>query len=358
MPTPTGSRRRAALFFQVLATLLLGPAPGSAAEPAPVTGEVIARVGDEVLHAGDLGADASASLASIARSYARRRAELDSAERTARQDAVVKATLELVNQRVLALEAASTRRTPQSLLADVHGRPATDAELKRLYDEHAREIQKPYADIEKELRAAVAQARLNEAREAYYATLRSKYRAEVLVEPVRLAVATSGPRQGPANAPVTIVMFSDFECPFCQKVMPAIRETLARYPQSVAVVYRHLPLTGLHSQAYGAAQAAVCADREGAFWPFADALFAEQKSLGAPLYESTAARLGLDRQRFAACLTGTDTRSVVDADVAAAEELGISGTPALILNGRLLQGAVPAETLAKMVDEELARRHP
>ena len=152
-------------------------------------------------------------------------------------------------------------------------------------------------------------------------------------------------------------MFSDFECPFCQKVMPAVRTTLARYPQTVAVVYRHLPLTGLHSHAYGAAQAAVCAEREGAFWPFADALFADQRSLGAPLYQATAAKLGLDPQRFAACLKGSDTRAAIDADIAAAEELGISGTPALIVNGRLVQGAVPADTIAKMVDEELARRH-
>lgn len=315
----------------------------------------VAMLGSQPITANDLGPTVSQKLQSIAKTYARKRVEADIGERTATQDALSEATEQYLNNRVLELEAKATHKSKEALLAAIKPGPVSSDELHRAYDEHAREINRPFGEVEAELRKAVESERRTQMNDAYYATLRKKYDARILVEPARLTVSTKGPSIGPADARVTIVLFSDLECPYCQRVIPTLRETLARYPKDVRLVYRHLPLTGLHAHAAGAAESAVCADRQGKFWPFVDALFAEQRKLGTAFYESTATKLGMNAQTFAACVKGSEAKAVVDADTSEAEELGLASTPAMLINGRMIRGAVPVSTITKMVDEELDR---
>lgn len=349
------TRRPSTLAWAAIAfTLPLLPALAAASPPANAA--PVARLGSQTISTADLGDGTAEKLKKITSTYDRRRRELDAEQHATTQETLTAAAEQYLNDRVLALEATKTHKSTEALLKAVQTAPVTDADMKRLYDEHAREIKRPLADVAAELRKVMEQDRADTARNDYLASLRTKYDAHVLVEPVRVAVAATGPSTGPADAKVTIVMFSDFQCPFCLKVMPSVREVMARYPTSVRLVYRHLPLTGLHPNAYGAAEASVCADRQQQFWPFLDALFDHQKQLGTELYTETAKQLHLDEAAYSSCLKSGEAKHTIDADVAAADEIGITGTPALLINGRLLAGYAPASAITKIIDDELTRR--
>lgn len=348
--------RRLSTLACVAVAVTLPLLPVLAATTPPANTAPVARLGSQTISTADLGDSTAEKLKKITSNYDRRRRELDAEEHATTQETLNSAAEQYLNDRVLALEATKTHKSKEALLKEVKTAPVTDADMQKVYDEHAREIKRPLADVAAELRKVMEQDRADTARSEYLASLRTKYDAHVLVEPVRVAVDATGPSTGPADAKVTIVMFSDFQCPFCLKVMPSVREVMARYPTSVRLVYRHLPLTGLHPNAYSAAEAAVCADRQQQFWPFLDALFEHQKQLGAELYTATARQLHLDDAAFSACLKSGEAKPTIDADVTAADEIGITGTPALLINGRLLAGYAPASAITKIIDDELARR--
>jgi protein-disulfide isomerase len=194
------------------------------------------------------------------------------------------------------------------------------------------------------------------------ADLRKEAELEVLLEAPRVTVGSEGPSRGPADAPVTIVEFSDFQCPYCGRAEATIKQILERYPTQVRLVYRHLPLDRIHPFARGAAEAAVCADAQGKFWEYKDKLFANQQKLAAADLQGYAKAVGLDVKAFDACVKEKKTASaVVDRDLAAATAAGTAagkrglGTPAFFVNGILLSGAKPVEEFATVIDGELAR---
>lgn len=167
------------------------------------------------------------------------------------------------------------------------------------------------------------------------------------------AIRTAGaPTKGPDSAPVTIVEFSDFQCPFCAKAIPTLRQIQATYGVSVRIVWKHLPLQ-IHKDAVGAARAAEAAGKQGKFWELHDKLFANQARLGLEDLKQHARELQLDMTRFEADLLNTDDQKKIDADVAEALALGVSGTPGFFINGRFVNGAQPFETFAAIIDEEL-----
>jgi protein-disulfide isomerase len=162
------------------------------------------------------------------------------------------------------------------------------------------------------------------------------------------------PTKGPDNAPVTIVEFTDFQCPFCAKAVPTLKQIEERYKGSVRVVFKHMPLS-MHKDAMGAALAAEGARRQGKFWEFHDWLFAHQDKLGQDDLKQHAKELGLDQAQFEADLRNADEQKRVDADVAEADALGVVGTPSFFVNGRFVYGAQPFEAFAKVIDEELTK---
>jgi predicted DsbA family dithiol-disulfide isomerase len=159
-------------------------------------------------------------------------------------------------------------------------------------------------------------------------------------------------RKGPANAPVQIIVFSDFQCGFCRQLAPVLQKVEGEFSQQVAIVYRHFPLAG-HSRAFPAAVAAECAAEQGAFWPYHDQLFAEGGNLDDARLLELASSLGLDRQRFNACLRSDGPRQMVEANLREATELGLPGAPSLFLNGRLIEGPLTYENLTKRIRESL-----
>ena len=178
--------------------------------------------------------------------------------------------------------------------------------------------------------------------------------------PFRTTVDVAGaPVRGTVSAPVTIVEYSDFHCPFCRRVQPTLTRLLEKYPGKVRLVYKHLPLDSLHPQARRVSEAAWCAARQDKFWGFHDAVYADASNDSS---EATltryAAAAGLDATAFGACLANPETKAAIQRDVAQGEALGLNSTPGFFVNGREVRGAQPIEAFESIIDEELrgARR--
>jgi protein-disulfide isomerase len=173
---------------------------------------------------------------------------------------------------------------------------------------------------------------------------------------VRVEVGTAMPQRGPADALVTVVIWSDFQCPFCGRAVPTLERLLQRYGDDLRLVWRDMPL-GFHDRADEAAEAAREAFAQrgaGAFWAMHDLIFAHQDALTDADLEGYAQTVGLDLGRFRRSMSSRVHRDAVEADAAAAAAAGVTGTPTFFLNGRSLVGAHPYESFAALVDEELA----
>lgn len=174
----------------------------------------------------------------------------------------------------------------------------------------------------------------------------------------RYSVNVAGaPALGPEQAKVTVVEFADFQCPFCQRVGPTLRQLVKEYPKDVRVVFKHLPLA-MHSKAPAAHAAAEAAHRQGKFWEMHDLIFSKPDQMSAEQYVKYAEELGLDLDRFRKDVAAPDLKARIDADAEEARKLGVSGTPSFFLNGRYLSGAQPVEAFKEIVDAELAGKAP
>ena len=169
----------------------------------------------------------------------------------------------------------------------------------------------------------------------------------------RKQVEAKGPSRGPENAKVTIVEFSDFQCPFCSRAHDTVEEVMSAYAGKVRLVFRHFPLE-FHQQAGKAAEAAACANEQTKFWEYHSVLFKNQQKLQLEDLKAHAASLGLDGAKFAECLDSGRHAKLVEEDMAAGKKLGVSGTPAFFINGVMLSGAQPLEEFKKVIDAELA----
>lgn len=171
-------------------------------------------------------------------------------------------------------------------------------------------------------------------------------------------LAGAGIRTGPTNAPVTILEFSDFECPFCQRFHATVRTIQDRFGDRVAHVFVHFPLPS-HRFARPAARAAECANDQGAFARFSDVLFEKQDSLGFKSWTSYAVEAGVpDTVQFNRCNAETDSVTRIEAGLLAGERVGVRGTPTVIVNGWRLPGAPGESTLSAMVADFLAGKQP
>lgn len=161
--------------------------------------------------------------------------------------------------------------------------------------------------------------------------------------------------KGPADAKVTIVEYSDFECPFCGRVTPTIAQIVDEYGDDVRIVYRHFPLNSIHPYAQKAAEASECAADQGKFWQFHDLIFADQAGLkgGDDQLKAWAAELGLNAGTFAACLDSGEKKARVTSDQSGGTTLGVTGTPGFFVNGINLSGAQPFSAFKTLIDQEL-----
>jgi protein-disulfide isomerase len=265
---------------------------------------------------------------------------------------------EIVGNRLLDLEAKSRGVARDALvkqeITDAATTP-TDQDVEFWYQSNPNAVQgRPLEPLREPIKSLLMEQRLTDAQTRLIDALKAKNNVTVSLEPPRQPVETAGhPAKGSVTAPIEIVEFSDFQCPFCQRAFPTVQQVLAKYGDKVHLVYRHFPLS-IHPNARGAAEAAACANQQGKFWEYHDRLFSDPTKLSEADLKAHAASVGLDTTAFNACVDGRQTSAEVDKDMKDAEALGVTGTPAFFINGRSLEGAQPIEAFAQLIDEELA----
>lgn len=241
----------------------------------------------------------------------------------------------------------------QEIGAKIEG--PTEEQIQRFYDQQKARIGRPIEDVRSQIERVLQQELVRQAHNDLVAKLREGVDIKVTIDPPRVEVAAETVRvRGPEDAPISIIEFSDFQCPFCRQVQPALKELQTRYGDKIRWAFKDLPLNSIHPQAQGAAEAARCAAEQGKFWEFRAAMF-ESSSITPELFQSTADGLGVNSEDFKACVASGRHREAVLADSAEAEGLGISGTPAFVINGVLLSGAQPLENFVAVIDRELSR---
>ena len=269
---------------------------------------------------------------------------------------------QLVETRLLELEAARREIAVEELLrAEVESKVSavTAAEVDAFYTQNQARMRRSKEDVADQIRAHLAQQRNAPVRREFVAGLRRRYGVEIHLEPFRLAVdSSSAPFKGPRDAAVTVRVHSDFQCPYCSRLLPALSRLEESYSDRVRFAFLQLPLRNIHPQAQKAAEASLCAAAQGKFWPMHDAIFARQKELEVAHLKQRAREIGLDTRAFDACLDEGETAGAVQRDVDAATSIGLGGTPAIYVNGRpvpLLRGADPFDLVSNVIDDELAR---
>jgi protein-disulfide isomerase len=166
----------------------------------------------------------------------------------------------------------------------------------------------------------------------------------------------TSPARGPANAPVTIIEFSDFQCKSCAYVSPTLEQVVAKYGRKVRLVFRQFPRPE-DQNAVKAAEASLCANEQGKFWEMHDLLFKDQQSTGVTALESKAAAIaGIDLDRFSNCLESGRQRAAVQTDINFGNIAGVNGTPTFIINGHAVSGPVPADAISDLIAKELRKR--
>jgi len=266
---------------------------------------------------------------------------------------------ELIARRVLEAEAKRRGMSIEALIqAEVEAKVVTtEADRKALYEANkSRFAGMSEAEAMKQVEPAARQQKRRERQNAYIRELRARAGVEVRLEPPRaaLAVPKDAPARGPAAAPITLVEFSDFQCPFCVRAQPVLRQVREAYPDKVRFVFLDFPLD-MHAQARKAHEAASCAADQGKFWLMYDRLFQSQGKLAVSDLKSYAGELGLDSPAFARCLDSARHAARTEAGLEEGARNGVTGTPAFFINGRMLVGAQPFEAFAQVIDDELAR---
>jgi protein-disulfide isomerase len=236
--------------------------------------------------------------------------------------------------------------------------PVTDAEAQQFFEANKERAQgRTFEQLREPIQQFLAGQRLQQARAQLVEDLKkSGKKVTYLLDPPRinLAVASTDPVKGPANAPITIVEYSDYQCPYCARVNPTLDQVRKTYGDRVRIVFKDFPLPN-HAEAPKAAEAAHCAGEQGKYWELHDRLFANQQALQVPMLKQHATELGLDMNAFNQCLDSGKHAGRVAENVKSGQALGVGSTPTLYVNGRPVLGAQPFEYFKAVIDEELAR---
>ncbi len=233
----------------------------------------------------------------------------------------------------------------------------TDAEIQKVYGENKDRVG---AQTVEQLRGSITQF-IERNRDAQNLAIlvdelrKSGPAVKVSLDPPRytVALAAHDPSRGPVDAPITIVEFSEYQCPFCGRVTPTLKALEQKYAGKVRIVFKDFPLQN-HAQAPKAAEAAHCAGDQGKYWELHDQMFSNQQQLQIADLRKYAGAVGLDQTRFDRCLESGTHAANVQADVDLGSQIGVQSTPTLYINGRVVTGAQPASVFEAIIDEELA----
>lgn len=288
------------------------------------------------------------------------RAAGDLAQIRAREYEVRERTIQALIDDELIKRAAAARSlsTSEYLRAEIDAKvqAVTEEEKKAFFEANKARIgNRTEAEVMPQIEDYLRRGRSDERRAALLRELRGTAQVRVLLDPPRKQVAATGPAKGPADAPITIVEFSDFQCPFCSRVLETLKQVEERYKGQVRLVFRDFPLN-IHPNAPKAAEAGSCANDQGKFWELHDKMFANQNGLSVEALKTWAAEIGVDAAKFNECLDSGRYAEDWRKDMEEGAAAGVTGTPAFFVNGRFLNGAAPLDNFTRLIDDELQRK--
>lgn len=353
------NHHRLSVPFLVMGGLLAGCAdqttPGS--EEAPRVGvsgsvrempDILATIGDDQITLTDVRDRIGEQLDNLDISYGKQRHAM-----------LTETVQELLRLRLLEAEAEARGISMTELLASEIAEPIiTDAQVESVYEANRGRLGgASLEEVRGQIEDFLGNTLRDQAEQALQDSLAAVHGVRYNLPPFRLAIDNEGaPAVGPADAAVTLVEFSDFECPFCSRFFPTLKRIEEEYGTRVRIVYRQFPLTSLHPNAFKAAEASLCAHEQDRFWDYHDLLFQEQDRLTVRDLKEKAGRLGLNQSVFDQCLDSGSAVEQVQDDLSVGRTAGVSGTPALFVNGIPVPGgAVSYEVVAAVLDAELER---
>jgi protein-disulfide isomerase len=310
----------------------------------PKPKQPVATVGEQTIYEQDLASSAEGQLQPL---------------RSQEYDIKRKALDNLIEQKMLENAAKAKGLTTDQLIQQevtAKVKDPNDDVIQGYYLAQSGRLNRPLDDaLKAQLREAIKQTQTRQLREDYIKQLRSDNKVVVLLSPPRVQVAHDPKRlRGNAKAPVMIVEFSDYQCPFCHQVEPTVKAVLAKYGDKISLSYRDFPLTAIHSQAMISAEASRCAEEQGKFWEYHDQLFTSSKLEKDDLI-GYARNLKLDDKQFESCLTSEKYKADIEKDEQDGRKVGVNGTPGFFINGVFVNGAKPESEFTGIIDDELGR---
>jgi protein-disulfide isomerase len=305
-----------------------------------------AMVGNEAITMADVDRAAASQLTKI------RQQEYDVRKQVLQQ---------LVNDKLVAAEAAARGVSADDLLkqeVDSKSPVVSDDEAQQYYDRmKGRMAGKTFEEVKPDIIKNLGMQKQMERRTQFVNELAAKNNVKILLDPPRaiVTVAKDIPSIGPADAPVTIVEWSDYQCPFCKRAHPTVEQLLTEYKDKVRFVYADYPLS-FHKQAWPASVAAHCAEDQGKFWEMHKNLMEAQGDLSPADLQKRATDLGLKSDAFNTCLDSKKFDTRIQNSFNDGMALGVTGTPAFFINGRMLVGAQPIEAFRDVINDELSRK--
>ncbi len=336
------SKFRFALQFTVLAlpAICLGQT-----SPAASNAQLLAVVGDQPITEDDLPPNVQGQLKQLKdQEYQTKKKALD----------------DLINQRLLELEARKkgVSTTEKLLELEVESKvpEPTEVELRAIYAIQREQLGgRPFPEVKAQLSQSLKNARTQQARQEYYSLLSKGTNTAILLSRPRSVIGTDPARvRGNPKPKVIIVEFSDFQCPYCGKVQPTLTDLLAKYPDTLAIAFRDMPLQQIHPFAPKAAEAARCAGEQEKFWEYHDLLFADQTKLDQSGLMEKALTLKLDGKQFETCLSTGKYKGLVQQDVQEGMRAGVLATPGFFINGIFVSGSVSESSFESVIQEQLS----
>ena len=330
-------------FCVVAAAPAIGCVPSAGAQD-----DIVARVGDTEITSAEVEetwneTDAADRLRMLQQLYETRRRALDL----------------VIGEHLVGRAAEARGITRDALLAEElpsRTAPVTDEEIARIYERNQGSFgDQTLEEMEPQIRTILEQQRPAQALQQFMSELRmAADDVVVLLDPPRqqIDVLVDDPSRGPGDAPIEIVEFSDFECPYCKRATDTLDVLLDRYGDQLRFVFKDFPLPS-HPNAFKAAEAGNCANEQGKFWEYHDKLFATQEALDVAALKTYAGDLGLDAEAFATCLDAGRYAAAVTQDLQTGRSSGASSTPTFFINGRPVFGALPLDVFDQIIREEL-----
>jgi protein-disulfide isomerase len=327
------------IIFGLIGALALPPVLEAQTPPQP-----LARIGDQAIYEEDLLTLIGPQLWQL---------------KNQEYEMKSKALQNFIYQRLLDQEAQRKGLSPETFFEQMVDRnlpPLSAGEVEAYYLAQKDRLDRPFQEMKPQLEQALAQARRLKAHQDFLNQLMRETGTVILLARPRVEATPDPARvQGNPDAPVTIVEFADFQCPYCQAVQQTLKEVLEKYKGKVRLGFRDFPLRPIHPNAQQAAEASRCAAEQGRFWQYHDLLYQNQARLDSDGLKDQARTVGLNVERFEACRASGKFKAAIENDLQAGSKYGVSATPTFYINGVTLSGSQPSSAFESVIESELAR---